>query len=63
VRRRDFIKAIAGSTAISPLALRAQQPERLRRVIALLGGARAVASPPLGRINWEEGKSCASQLR
>jgi hypothetical protein len=41
----------------------ARSSERLRRVIALLGGARAVASPPLGRINWEEGKSCASQLR
>src|SRR5262249_46943540 len=38
VRRRDFIKIIAGSAAVGwPLAVQAQQPDRMRRVSALLG--------------------------
>jgi len=32
VRRRDFIKAVAGSTAVWPLAASAQQRERIRSV-------------------------------
>ena len=37
MRRRDFIKAIAGSAATWPYAVHAQGPERMRRVIVLLG--------------------------
>jgi hypothetical protein len=36
VRRRDFIKAIAGSTAVWPLAARAQQLEPMRRIGVLM---------------------------
>ena len=37
MRRRDFIKLIAGSAVTLPGAVHAQAPERMRRVIVLLG--------------------------
>jgi len=37
VRRRDFIRIVAGSTATWPLAARAQQIERMRRIGILVG--------------------------
>jgi hypothetical protein len=63
MRRRDFIKVIAGSAAAWPLAARAQQ-ERVRR-LGFLGAATSAVGGPwlsvlvqrLGELGWTEARN------
>jgi putative tryptophan/tyrosine transport system substrate-binding protein len=69
VRRRDFIKAIAGSTAVWPLAARAQQPAV--RVIGFLSsrsptessGVVAAFRQGLAESGFVEGQNLAIAFR
>jgi len=47
VRRRDFVKVIAGSMAAWPLAARAQQP-KIPKVGFLYPGPSSAAAPRIG---------------
>src|SRR5215475_10196959 len=72
VRRRDFIKLIAGSAAVWPVAGRAQQGERIRRIGVLLptsaddpaGQARlALFTQALQRLGWTDGRNVRIETR
>jgi putative ABC transport system substrate-binding protein len=72
MRRRDFIKVIAGSTAAWPLAVHAQQAERVRRIGALhtpaaddpIGQARNTAFlRALALLGWTEGRNVRIDIR
>jgi putative ABC transport system substrate-binding protein len=71
VRRRNFIKVIAVSVAW-PLAARAQQPERMRRIGVLMnraasdaeGQARLAAfRQALEQLGWSEGRNVRIDIR
>ena len=71
MRRRDFIAGIAGSAAAWPLAARAQQGERMRRIGILQGGAansttharNAAFLQRLQQLGWIEGQNVKVEYR
>jgi putative tryptophan/tyrosine transport system substrate-binding protein len=71
MRRRDFIKVI-GSTVAWPLAARAQQPERMRRIGVLMAYAEsdqegraflAASREELKKLGWAEGRNIRIDTR
>lgn len=72
MRRRDFIKVIAGSAAAWPLAAHAQQPERMRRIGVLVGQAEndpdtkarlTGFQEALAKAGWSEGRNVSVDYR
>src|SRR3984893_6398638 len=70
MRRREFIISVGGAAAW-PIAVRAQQPERMRRIGVLMGtvetapdaaGLRAVLDR-LGKLGWTEGVNSRVEIR
>src|SRR5215467_3573807 len=72
MRRRDFIKAIAGSAAVWSLTVRAQQGERIQRLGIIIGSvgeepetkARITAFlQELKHLGWDEGRNVQIEMR
>ena len=72
MRRREFIKVLAGSAAAWPLAARAQQPERVRRVgiLNILGSddpeaqtRTTVFEQTLQQLGWTVGRDLKIEAR
>jgi putative ABC transport system substrate-binding protein len=72
MRRREFIALIGGAAAVWPLAVRAQQGERMRRVSVLIGldetdpeAQRRVKAFRLGMrdLGWAEGRNIQVEYR
>ena len=73
MRRRDFIKVVAGSAVAWPLAARAQQPERVRRIGVLMAAlsandpeaqARVAAFlQGLQELGWSVGRNATIDIR
>ena len=71
MRRRDFIKVVAGSAVTWPFGARAQQPARVRRLIVLMGAAETTSSRGwltiflhrLDELGWHEGNNLFIKLQ
>jgi putative ABC transport system substrate-binding protein len=72
MRRRDFIKGIVGSASAWPLAARAQQGERIRRIGVLMTLAEtdpeaqswlAAFTQELSQLGWTEGRNLRMEVR
>ena len=66
IRRREFIVTLGGAAAAWPLAARAQQPDRVRRIGVLMGYAEsdsdaqawyAAFREGLQKLGWTEGRN------
>jgi ABC-type uncharacterized transport system substrate-binding protein len=72
MKRRDFITLLGGAAAVWPIAARAQQPERMRRIGVLVylvagdaeGQARLAAfTQALSQLGWSEGRNLRIESR
>jgi putative ABC transport system substrate-binding protein len=72
MKRREFITLVGGAAAVWPLAGRAQQPERIRRIGMLIGFAEtdpdvqsglAAFRGALAKLGWTEGSNFRIELR
>jgi putative ABC transport system substrate-binding protein len=72
MRRREFITLLGGTTAAWPLAVRAQQGERVRRIGVLMGyaendpGAQSYLEAfraALAKLGWTDGSNLRIELR
>jgi putative ABC transport system substrate-binding protein len=73
MRRRDFIKGFVGSAAAWPLAVRAQQGDRMRRIGVLSSGGAvddtdamtflAAFRQGLEQLGWTEGRNVQIDAR
>jgi putative ABC transport system substrate-binding protein len=71
MKRREFISLLGGVAAAWPLAARAQQPERVRRIAMLTGRAEDVESlgwveamrQRLMELGWSDGRNVRIDLR
>src|SRR5664279_1366397 len=72
MRRREFLGVLGGTAATWPLAARAQQPKRIRRIGILLGTSEsdpeaqrrvAAFTQTLREIGWTEGKEFTFEKR
>ena len=72
MKRREFITLLGGAAAAWPLAARAQQPERMRRIGVLMGYAEsdpeaqacvAAFREGLQKLGWTEGRNIRIDTR
>jgi ABC-type uncharacterized transport system substrate-binding protein len=73
VRRREFTSLLGGAAAAWPLAARAQQPDRMRRIGVLAGGAvasdadtqerNAAFAQGLQQLGWTDGRNLRIDYR
>jgi putative ABC transport system substrate-binding protein len=69
MKRREFILALGGAAAAWPLAARAQQPERMRRIGVLLGTTASGPEPVpafvqrLRELGWTDGGNVRLEYR
>jgi ABC-type uncharacterized transport system substrate-binding protein len=70
--RRDFIALTGGVAALAPLAARAQQPERMRRIGVLMASAAdepesqvriAAFAQGLAQLGWADGRNVRIETR